>query len=409
MNAPEAENLVEAIKEELDAHEQNNTWTQVPREKDRKPIDSKWVFKVKQNVSGDVYRYKARLCARGFQQKEGLDYTETFSPVVRYDSLRVLLALVAEKDLELVQFDVRTAFLHGELKEEIYMEVPEGLNIVEGRKYDVVCKLNKSFYGLKQAPRCWNEGFYKFLQKFSLRETEADKCLFSGSVNGSEVFLALFVDDGLITAESSQVLESVIKSLEKEFEITTGNGEIFVGVQTKRDRANKMLFLHKEAYTKKILSRFKMSESKAVSIPADPNVKLMPNEKDKNEPSNIPFREAVGSSMFLAVKGIFGYLIGTTKLGILYTSGGSMLELVGFSDSDFASDPETRRSTTGYAFCKMNVIISWASQRQRVVTLSATEAEYVAVATAAKEALWLRKLLRDLGCETFRLFLVLYS
>ena len=260
MNASEAENWVEAIKEELDAHEQNNTSTLVPREKDRKPIDSKWVFKVKQNVSGDVYRYKARLCARGFQQKEGLDYTETFSPVVRYDSLRVLLAVVAEKDLELVQFDVRTAFLHGELKEEIYMEVPEGLNIVEGRKHDVVCKLNKSLYGLKQAPRCWNERFHKFLQKFSLRETEADKCIFGGSVNSSEVFFALFVDDGLIAAKSSQVLESVIKSFEKEFEITIGKGEIFVGVQIKRDWANKTLFLHQEAYTKKILSRFKMSE-----------------------------------------------------------------------------------------------------------------------------------------------------
>ena len=272
------------------------------------------------------------------------------------------------------------------------MEVPEGFNIVKGRKYDVVCKLNKSLYGLKQAPRCWNERFRKFLQKFSLRETESDKCIFRGSVNGSEVFLALFVDDGLIAAESSQVLESVIKSLEKEFEITIGNGEIFVGIQIERDRVNKTLFLHQEAYTKKILSRFKMSESKTVSTPADPNVKLMPNENDTIESHNIPFREAVGSLMFLAVvtrpdiafavnsvskylsdhndshwqavNRIFRYLVGTTKLGILYTSGGSMLELVGFSDSDFASDPETRRSTTGYAFCKMNGIISWVSQRQ---------------------------------------------
>ncbi|CAD7087752.1 unnamed protein product [Hermetia illucens] len=189
MNSAEVENWAEAIQEELDAHEQNETWSIVPRKTDRKSIDSKWVFKVIRDTSGDVYRYKARLCARGFQQKQGLVYTETFSPVVEYDSLRVLLAMVTEQDLELTQYDVRTAFLHGELKEEIYMEIPEGLNVKKEEKRGFVCKLNKSLCGLKQAPRCWNQKFREFLDKYQFSEMEVDKCIFRGQVDG--------VDDGL--------------------------------------------------------------------------------------------------------------------------------------------------------------------------------------------------------------------
>lgn len=169
MNSPEAEKWVEAVNEELHAHEKNETWTIVPRRADQKPIDPKWVFKVLRGTSGDVYRYKARLCPRGFLQKEGLDYTETFLSVVRYDSLRVFLAMVAGRGLEIVQFAIRTAFLHGELKEDIFMELSEGLKREDSQ--DVVCKLNKSLYGLKQASRCWSEKFREFQTiRFSRRQ-----------------------------------------------------------------------------------------------------------------------------------------------------------------------------------------------------------------------------------------------
>lgn len=135
-----AENWREAIREELQAHEKNGTWMLVPDRKDKIPIDSKWVFKIQHSASGDISRFKARLCARGFLQKPGLDYNETFSPVVRYDSLRVLLALVAHEDLEMIQFDVKTAFLFGELKENILMKIPEGVDIGSASK-ESVCKL----------------------------------------------------------------------------------------------------------------------------------------------------------------------------------------------------------------------------------------------------------------------------
>lgn len=427
INSHEAKKWIKAVREELEAHKNNETWTLVPRRHDRKPIDSKWIFKLLRDTSGEVYRYKARLCARGFLQKEGLDYTETFSPVVRYDSLRVLLAIVTEKDLELVQFDVRTAFLHGELKEDIYMEIPEGLTVKKEENQDVVCKLNKSLYGLKQAPRCWSEKFREFLKQFKFKESEADKCVFRGRVEETDVYLALFVDDGLIAAESSRVLEKVVESLRNAFEITLGDGHIFVGIQIERNRDNKTMFLHQRAYTNRIIKKFEMCDAKATNLPADPHAALIKNNSGEGNSSKVPYREAVGSLMFLAivsrpdiayavnsvskflndydnshwqaVKRIFRYLIGTSDVGIEFTSGGSTCELIGFSDSDFASDVVTRRSTTGYAFCLANGIVTWSSQRQKLVTLSTTEAEYVAAAAAAKEAVWLRKLLNDLGCR----------
>ncbi|KMQ92933.1 integrase core domain protein [Lasius niger] len=413
---------VESIREELEAHEKNNTWTIVPREIKKKTIDSKWIFKVMRDATGHIYRFKARLCARGFQQREGIDYTKTFSPVVRYDSLRVLLALVALEDLELVQFDVKTAFLYGNLEEEIHMEVPNGVNAEDSAS--VVCRLNKSLYGLKQTPRCWNRKFSGFLKQFNFKETSADKCVFTGHYEGSSVYLALFVDDGLLACKSREVIEQITTRLSQEFEITLGDGSSFVGLQICRDRARKSVFIHQSAYVKRILEKFRMNEAKAVSVPADPHSALCPVEKNEYV-SNVPYREAVGSLMFVAivsrpdiafavntaskflnnhdqshwqaVKRIFAYLVGTADLGIEYRSSGSESKLVGFSDADYAGDLETRRSTTGYLFSLASGPVTWSSRRQKIVTLSTTEAEYIAASSAAKEAVWLRNLLDEVG------------
>ena len=162
-------------KQRIQAHQHNDTLKIVPREANSRTIDSKWVFKVVKNQSTDKgLHYKARLCARGFMQKEGLDYKETFSPVVRYDSLRVLLAYITHEDMEMASFDVSTAFLYGELEERILMEVLEGVLSKSEESSSAVCVLNKSLYGLKQAPRCCNMKFKKFLSEFSFKECEAD-------------------------------------------------------------------------------------------------------------------------------------------------------------------------------------------------------------------------------------------
>lgn len=364
------------IKEELKAHEINCIWEIVPRDQTKRTIDSKWVFKVSQGSDGSVRRYKARLCARGFLQEKGVDYTETFSPVVRYDSVRVLLAIVTQEDLEMVQFVVRTAFLY-DLKEDIHMKIPVGLKVGHNTS-EVVCRLRKSLYGLKQAPRCWNRKFCDFLQRYKFVQTDADECIFYSNFKGCVIYLALFVDDGLVACKSRAALDGVLKKLRSEFEITIGSCNNFAGLQIIRDRIKKTMFLHQGAYTRKILELFRMSQAKRVSVPADPSVALQPVESDEEKLCNAPYREAVGSLMFLAtvsrpdiafaintaskfvnqpsekhwhaVKRIFAFLVGTKDVGIMYRSDGSEPQLIGYSDADYASDLETRRSTTGYLF-----------------------------------------------------------
>lgn len=188
MTCPDADLWKEAIREELQAHKKNGTWRLVAESEGNNIIDSKWVFRVKKNPSGQIDRYKARLCARGFLQRSGVDYAEIFSPVVRYDSLRIFLATAAQRDLEIAQFNVRTAFLYGRLQEDIYMRIPEGLIIPE-ESDSVVCKLERALYGLKQASRCWNKTFCEFLKSFKFKECDADNCVFRGSVDECEKFI----------------------------------------------------------------------------------------------------------------------------------------------------------------------------------------------------------------------------
>lgn len=213
----------------------------------------------------------------------------------------MLLATVAEKDLELIQFDVKIAFLYGKLDEEIYMEIPEGLENEEERRNKEVCKLTKSLYGLKQAPRCWNRKFSSFLEQFNLKESQADNCIFYGIYGKFEVYLALFVDDGLIASKSHEVLNSIIESFKKSFEIVTSDAINFVGLQIHRNRENKTMLLHQKAYIKRVIERFKMTDAKAVSVPADPKSILYPAETSKETLCEVPYREAVGSLMSLSV------------------------------------------------------------------------------------------------------------
>lgn len=346
--------------------------------------------------------------------------------MVRYDSLRVFLAMTTQLDLELIQFDVKTAFLHGEVKEELYLKIPDGLK-VDGDSNIVMCRLNKSLYGIKQAARCWNAKFTVFLRRLNFMLCESENCIYVGKIKNIRVFLALFVNDGLIACESYDVLEFIVNELSKSFEITLGDASMFVGLQIERNRIEKLMRIHQRAYIMQIIERFGMNDAKTVSIPADPHAMLSSIDGNESEIPNVPYREAVGSLMFLAMisrpdiafavnalsrylnkynqyhwnaaKRVFRYLKETAELGIMYKSGRNDFILEGYSDADFAGDIETRRSTTGYVFMLANGPVTWTSQRQQSVTLSTTEAEYVAAAAAAKETMWLRKLMNDIGCR----------
>lgn len=423
LRSRESEKWREAVDSELESHQENGTWSLVDRRPRMKTIDSRWVFKVLKDEKGEIRRFKARLVARGFMQREGVDFTETFAPVVRYDSLRVLLAVVAAKDLELSQFDVQTAFLYGTLDEEIFMELPDGLSVNEVTRENKVCLLEKSLYGLKQSPRCWNREFSSFLRKFKFKETSADKCIFVGRVGESVVYLALFVDDGLVAAENKGAIDVVVKHLKEAFKITIGDASLFVGMQIERERSTRTVFVHQNLHARKILERFEMVDAKSTSVPCEAGSKLLPLSEGE-EGEEVPYREAVGSLMFLsivsrpdisfavnlvskflnrhskehwrAVKRIISYVAGTVDYGIKYQGEDGRLSLRGYSDADFAGDVETRRSTTGYVFELAGGPVTWASQRQKLVTLSTTEAEYVAASITSREAVWLRRLLSDI-------------
>lgn len=171
---PDSRKWIQAMNEEMESVKKNETWTLEPTQNWKNVIDCRWVFKIKRRPDGHINRYKARLVAKGYEQKHGVNYQETFSLVVKFDSLRMILAIVAAEDMKLHQFDVKTAFLYGNLEENILMKQPEGCD--DGT--DRVCRLNKSLYGLKQASRCWNERFGSFLRDNNFKETYSDPCVF---------------------------------------------------------------------------------------------------------------------------------------------------------------------------------------------------------------------------------------
>ena len=416
------------MEEELNLLETNDTWSLVKLPPGRKAMKSKWVYRLKYKLDGSVDRLKARLVVKGCSQKEGIDYEETFSPVMRYDSIRTILSVAASEDLEMIQFDVKTAFLHGDLEEQIFMVQPEGFQTEDGK----VCLLLKSLYGLKQAPRCWNKKFTSFLEEFKLKATDADPCVFVSTGKEKKIILALYVDDGICCCSDREVLDKLVKALKTAFEIMVGDCSCFVGIEIKRNRTKRQMFLSQETYARKILNKYNMSDAHAISVPADPHVKLCKDmhprqDEGLEDMNNFPYRAAIGHLMYLmtctrpdlayavstlsqfmvkpnilhwrAVQRVLRYLKGTTGYGITFMQGNKKHVLSGFSDSDFAGDIDERKSTSGYVFLLNNGPVTWRSRRQRMTAISSTEAEYVSCSESSREAVWLRRLLSNIGFD----------
>lgn len=217
IESPDASEWKVAMQDEYDSLMKNKTWVVDTLPLGSKPVKCKWVFKKKRNPDGSVARFKARLVAKGYSQIKGIDYEETFSPVVRLDTVRFILSLIAKHDLEVVQFDVKTAFLNGSLQEEIWMCQPEGFEKGEGK----ACLLKRSLYGLKQASRVWHECFISFLKTFHLQPLVSDSCVLVRVGQPDELIVAVYVDDGLACSKNEKLLESAVKYLKTRFEITT--------------------------------------------------------------------------------------------------------------------------------------------------------------------------------------------
>lgn len=425
LSGPEAENWRQAMENEYKSFITNNCWTVTDRLEGQRPIKCKWVFKKKYGVNGELLKYKARLVAKGYTQQRGIDYEETFSPVVRYSSLRTLLAIAVQYNMDIDHLDVKTAFLNGDLKEVVYMEQPEGF-VLSGKE-NKIYRLNKAIYGLKQASKAWYEKINKVLcETCKLMKSTSEPCVYYKRIQSEFIIIALYVDDIILfSTPNSQERTLVKEKLKKEFEITDlGPASHILGMRLTKTQSS--ITLDQINYIERVLQKYKMEDSKPTSTPMETGIKLTKAEK-LTDNSKYDYRGLIGSLMYIAVgtrpdishavsylsqynncftevhwksaKRILRYLKGTKDLRLTFGKGD--LTITAYADADWGRSDD-RRSYTGYLFKVGNSIVSWESRKQRTVALSSTEAEYMCLSDSCKEALFLCKFLEELFQKPFK-------
>ncbi|CAH2100381.1 unnamed protein product [Euphydryas editha] len=420
MSSPEAEDWRKAMKDEFDSLISNKVWKLVDRPKQTNIVKCKWVYKLKSDASGNFLRHKARLVARGFTQREGIDFHDTFSPVVRHSTMRTLFSLANELDLNIDHVDVTTAFLNGNLNETIYMEQPEGFCT----NNEKVCLLQKSIYGLKQSSRMWNVRIHNVLCNNSFVQSKNEPCVYYIRTQDDFVIVSLYVDDCyLFYSKDSQCKNKLLEVLKTEFNIKNlGPIQNYLGIRVTRDRKNKTLTLDQSVYVKSILNRFNMLDCKPVSTPMVPSNKLQ-KESECLDDEQYKYRQLIGSLMYLSVctrpdiaftcsqlsqfnncfgkshwfaaKRLLRYLAGTINYGLHFVKSKELV-LLAYTDADWANDCLERKSYTGYAIKLGSNVINWESRKQRSVALSSTEAEYYAIADVSKDLCFIKQLLLEL-------------
>lgn len=422
MKAADSEQWKEAMKEELESIEQNQTWelTDLPRE--RKAIGSKWVFKKKLDECGKVVRRKARLVAQGFSQKFGIDYDEVFAPVARGATLRLLLSVAGVKKHVVKQYDIKTAFLNGELAEEIYMKPP--LSEDQAKTNGKVYRLKKSLYGLKQAARVWNQTLHESLVKNGCQQNETDNCLYSLTSGGDIVYLLIHVDDFVGSTNNEKLLDDLMESVGKDFELKClGIAKSFLGIDLTRGEDGHY-HISQEAYIAKIIESSGMTDAKPSKFPIDKGYYKI---QGKVLESNAEYRKLVGMLLYLStntrpdiaasvtilskrvanprnsdlneLKRVVRYLKGTQQAKLRLSASEIPEVMFAYSDADWAEDPLDRKSHTGL-YCSVNGgAIMWSCKKQQIVALSSAEAEYVALSETCKEVIWISRVARAFGIE----------
>eukprot|EP00253_Pinus_taeda_P019427 PITA_19427 len=322
----------------------NESWDLVPLPKGRKLVRCKWVYRTKFGPDGKVDKHKARLVAKGFSEVEGIDYTKTFSPIAKMNSIHLILSLVASFKWEVHQMDIKSAFSHGDLHEEIYMEQPS--DFIQ-KDSSLVCRLKKSFYGLKQAPQAWYAKMDSFLLDTGFSRCHSDNIVYTKKVDFKPAPSPFWSGVKLsVTCTSTEVDATLYRQLVgKKLYLTHTHPDLsfVVGLIAR--------FMHK------------------------------PHE-----------------SHWKAAKRILHYVQGTFQFGIHYIAEASPL-LVGFTNFDWVGDPDDRNSTIGYVFTLGSRPITWACKKQSAISLSSAEAEYHGVVEASKEALWFRQILLEFGFQ----------
>jgi len=391
----------------------------VPRPNDHPTIGTKWVFRNKLDEDGKVTRNKARLVAKGYSQEEGIDYDETYAPVARLESIRMLCAFASHKRMKLFQMDVKSAFLNGYIKEEVYVEQPPGFE--DPHHLDHVYKLKKALYGLKQAPRAWYERLSTFLLEKGFSRGNVDTTLFIKHHTKHFILVQIYVDDIIFGATNNALCEEFSKLMQGEFEMSMmGELNFFLGLQIKQSKEG--IFINQAKYTKELLKKFGLEDAKSYDTPMSTTTKLDKDEKGKSFDQKL-YRSMIGSLLYLtasrpdimfsvclcarfqscpkeshyvAVKRIFRYLKGTLNMGLWYARG-KTLDLLGYTDADFAGCKIDRKSTSGSCQFLGSALVSWFSKKQHSVAMSTTEAEYIAAGSCVAQIIWMKHQLNDFG------------
>jgi hypothetical protein len=429
----------EAIHTEIDALVANNTWKEEKAPKGTNLVSTKWVFTTKTHPDGRLERFKARLVARGFSQIHGEDYDQTFAPTVRTDTLRIFLAMVAADDLECRQYDVKNAFTESSLRERIFLSAPQGVHVTPGYNLRVL----RSLYGLKQAARDWNLLCKSELKRLGFVQSLADPCLFTHSEK--RITLLVYVDDIAAAAKDNSSLAWFYDNFRKRFN-TKDLGEIskILGMRVTRNRPQRELFIDQEQYLTKVLHRLGLptessSTGKPRPTPVSGKYEKLETAKDNEERGDkTKYQQDIGSIMYAmvysrpdiafhigqlsqqlrdpttrhesAVKELGRYLRSTIKQKIRYGPAGTkfgptkeaclkvydpdMLSL--YTDADWANMKD-RKSISGHVAMLFNGPVAYGSKKQRSVSTSSCEAEYIGMSTCCKQGQWIAQVLRDMG------------
>ncbi|GJV55532.1 retrovirus-related pol polyprotein from transposon TNT 1-94 [Tanacetum coccineum] len=410
---------IEAMQEELHEFERLEVWELVPPPDKAFVITLKWIYKVKLDELGGILKNKARLVARGYRQEEGIDFEESFAPVARLEAIRIFLAFAAHMNMVVYQMDVKTAFLNGNLREEVYVSQPDGF--VDPDKPNYVYKLKKALYGLKQAPRAWYDMLSSFLISNDFSKGSVDPTLFIRREGKELLLVQIYVDDIIFAASTPELCDLFAKIMCSKFKMSMmGKISFFLGLQI--SQSPRGIFINQSKYALESLKKYGFESCDPVDTPMVEKSKLDEDKEGKAvDPSH--YRGMIGTLLYLtasrpdlqfaicmcaryqarptekhlnAVKRIFRYLKGTVHRGLWYPKDSSFA-LTAFADADHAGCQDTRRSTSGSIQLLGDRLVSWSSKRQKSAAISSTEAEYIALSGCCAQVLWMRSQLTDYG------------
>ncbi|GJZ83011.1 retrovirus-related pol polyprotein from transposon TNT 1-94 [Tanacetum coccineum] len=410
---------IESMQEELLQFKRLDVWVLVPAPDNIKPLTLKWLFKNKHDEENTVIRNKTRLVVRGYRQEEGIDFEESFAPVARMEAIRIFLAYAAHKSFIVFQMDVKTAFLHGTLKEDVYVCQPEGF--IDADHPSHVYKLKKALYGLKQAPRAWYDELSKFLLQNHFFKGTIDPTLFIRRFDDDILVVQVYVDDIIFGSTNPRYTQLFFDLMKSRFEMSMmGEMTFFLGLQVNQSPCG--IFINQSNYVLEILKKYGMETCDPVGTPMEIKDKL---DLDQNGTlvDATKYRSMIGALMYLTssrpdivhatclcaryqakptekhlkeVKRIFCYLWGTVNMGLWYTKD-SGFELTGFSDADYAGCKDTFKSTSGGTQFLGEKLVSWSSKNQDCTALSTAKAEYVSLSACCAQVIWMRTQLTDYG------------